>query len=32
MVTLSDEGIADFEVLRDVAIVTVVDFYIWDAH
>jgi len=32
-VKLSDEDIADFEVLRDVAMATIfLAFYIWDAH
>jgi len=31
-IKLFDEDIADFEVLRDVAIVTVLAFYIWGAH
>jgi len=31
-VKLSDEDIADFEVLRDVAMATILAFYIWGAH
>jgi len=31
-VKLSDEDIANFEVLWDVAIVTLLAFYIWGAH
>jgi len=31
-VKLSDEDIADFEVLRDVAMAAILAFYIWGAH
>ena len=31
-VKLSDEDIADFEVLRDVAMATILAFYVWGAH
>ena len=31
-VKLSDEDIAHFEVLRDVAMATILAFYIWSAH
>ena len=32
VVKLSDEDMADFEVLRDVAMATILAFYIWGAH